>query len=495
MNFRLHRWCVSSLEEVASSIEYTMVKNTFAQTQKHEQVLTQTLSPQQLLTVQILELTTMEIEDRVRSEVMDNPALEVVDREELPGENDSMTDTPNDSDDDYSGNGEIPVSAGYGRGADIPVGDMVSFGDTLLEQLGELQLTQQEVAVGEYIIGSLDEDGLLRKDISEIEDELLIYGNVMTDREQILNILSLIQGFEPAGIAARSLQESLMLQLERNSNSRNVELQKRIVGEFYDDFTAKRWEQIADKLGVSNDECRAAIADIVRLNPRPGASLSEGIGFSRQQIIPDFVIDVVDDNVYVSLNNIHVPELKVNDEYLQMLDEQLVGGNQEQKAAAMFLKQKIDAAKGFISAVQQRENTMLATMRAIVAKQKAYFINGGDEAYLKPMILEDIANLTGYDISTISRVSNSKYVQTPWSISPLKYFFSDGITKDDGTQQSVYELFAVIRELIEGEDKNSPLTDQALQEMLAERGYSVARRTVAKYREQLHIPVARLRKE
>ena len=475
-----------------------MANNTFSQTQKHEQTLTQTLSPQQLLTVQLLELTTMEIEDRVRSEVMDNPALEVVDGDDISGESntpdDVMSEISNDGDDDYSGNGEIPVFSGYGHGTDYVIGDSMSFGDTLLEQLGELRLTPQEKSIGEYIIGSLDEDGFLRKDISEIEDELLIYGNVMTDMQQILGILELIQGFEPAGIAARTLQESLMIQLERIDNGKDMTLQKRIVGEFYEDFAAKRWEQLADRLGVDKEVCRTAIADIVRLNPRPGASLSENVGFSRQQIIPDFVLDVVDDNVYVSLNNFHVPELRVCDEYVQMLDDQLASGNQEQKAAATFLKQKIDSAKGFISAVQQRENTMLATMRAIVAKQKEYFVNGGDEAYLKPMILEDIAKMTGFDISTISRVSNSKYVQTPWNVSPLKYFFSDGVVKDDGTEQSVYELFAVIKELVDGEDKNCPLTDQVLQEKLAERGYSVARRTVAKYREQLHIPVARLRK-
>lgn len=475
-----------------------MVRNTFTQTQKHEQTLTQTLSPQQLLAVQILELTTMEIEDRVRSEVMDNPALEVVEHDEQPEHDaddvDAVSDIQHDIDDDYSGNGEIPVAVGHAHGAYDFVGDSLSFGETLLEQLAELQLTPRERSVGEYIIGSLDEDGFLRKDIEEIEDELLIYANVMTDKEEILHILSLVQGFEPAGIAARSLQESLMLQLERKGSDRDLTLHKRIIGNFYDDFAAKHWEHIADKLGISRDECRAAIADIVRLNPRPGASLSENVGFSRQQIVPDFVLDVVDENVYVSLNNAHVPELRVCDDYIQMLDEQLVGGNQEQKAAAQFLKQKIDAARGFISAVKQRENTMLATMRAIVAKQKEYFVNGGDEAFLKPMILEDIAKMTGFDISTISRVSNSKYVQTPWSVTSLKYFFSDGVIKDDGTEQSVYELFNVIRELVDGEDKSSPLTDQELQEKLSERGYSVARRTVAKYREQLYIPVARLRK-
>lgn len=475
-----------------------MAGNSFAQTQKHEQILTQTLSPQQLLTVQLLELTTMEIEDRVRSEVMDNPALEVVENDDVPSADSAsenvLSDTSQDNDDDYSGNDEIPLFSGYSRNADYTIGDSMSFGDSLLEQLGELQLTAEERTIGEYLIGSLDEDGFLRKDIAEIEDELLIYGNMMTDKEQILDVLERIQGFEPAGIAARNLQESLMLQLSRAEGNRDMALPKRIVSEFYEDFAAKRWDQLADKLGVGKDECRAAIADIVRLNPRPGASLNESIGFSRQQIIPDFVIEVVDDNVYVSLNNIHVPELRVCDEYVHMLDEQLAGGNQEQKTAAMFLKQKIDAAKGFINAVRQREHTMLATMRAIVAKQKDYFVNDGDEAFLKPMILEDIANMTGFDISTISRVSNSKYVQTPWSILSLKYFFSDGVTKSDGTEQSVYELFAVIKELVDGEDKGSPLTDQELQEKLVERGYNVARRTVAKYREQLHIPVARLRK-
>jgi RNA polymerase sigma-54 factor len=211
--------------------------------------------------------------------------------------------------------------------------------------------------------------------------------------------------------------------------------------------------------------------------------------------MPDFVLDIVDEKVYVSLNNSHIPSLRVNEDFVHMLDEQAVGNNAEQRAAALFLKQKIEAAKGFITAVEQREMTMLATMRAIVSLQKAYFLSGGDEALLKPMILEDVAKVTGYDISTTSRVCNSKYVQTPWSVTPLKYYFSDGVTMADGTTQSVYELFRVIRELVDAEDKSNPLTDQALQEILAEQGYNVARRTVAKYREQLNIPVARLRRE
>ena len=474
-----------------------MAKNSYTQTQHQEQLLSQTLSPQQLLAVQLLEMTTIEIEERVRGEVMDNPVLEAMERDEAPDDEAPMPDGDSmsaDDLDDYSGNEEIPVAHAY-SGTEMPLGDTLSFGDTLMEQLGELSLTPVQQAVGEYIIGSLDEDGLLRKSLSEIADELLVYNSLNVSEADLLGVLGMIQTFEPAGIAARSLQECLMLQLERNGAERDMTLQKRIVSDYYDDFTGKRWGQLAEKLGVTDDECREAIADIVRLNPRPGASLTESIGFSRQQITPDFLLDVQDEEVYVSLNNAHIPSLKVSDEYMQMLEEQSLSSNSEQRAAAQFLRQKIDAARSFVTAVQQRERTMLSTMRAIVKMQKAFFVSGGDEAMLKPMILEDIAKMTGHDVSTISRVGNSKYVQTPWSIYPLKYFFSDGIVKDDGTEQSVYELFRVLRELVDEEDKQNPLTDQALQEALQERGYNVARRTVAKYREQLGIPVARLRRE
>lgn len=474
-----------------------MTKDTYIQTQHQEQTLAQTLSPQQLLAVQLLEMTTVEIEERVRGEVMDNPVLEASERDEARDDeaplpvDDSMSA---DELDDYSGNEEIPVAHAY-RGADIPLGDTLSFGDTLMEQLGELPLSSLQQAVGEYIIGSLDEDGLLRKPLLEIADELLIYNGLSVSEDDVLEVLGMIQTFEPAGIAARSLQECLMLQLERCGAERDMTLQKRIVSDFYDDFAGKRWGQLAERLGVADEACREAIADIVRLNPRPGASLTESVGFSRQQITPDFLLEVQDDEVYVALNNAHIPSLKVGDEYMQMLEEQSASANSEQRAAALFLRQKIDAARNFVTAVQQRERTMLATMRAIVKMQKLFFVSGGDESMLKPMILEDIAKMTGYDISTISRVGNSKYVQTPWSVYPLKYFFSDGVVKDDGTEQSVYELFRVLRELVDDEDKQNPLTDQALQEALQERGYNVARRTVAKYREQLGIPVARLRRE
>ena len=480
-----------------------MSDSSYSQIQQQQQTLSQTLSPQQLLAVQLLEMTTVEIEERVRGEVMDNPALDAVEPDEaMPqgGEDDVEGDAPDiysaDADDDYSGNDEIPVaSGGYVPAMENAYGAVVSFGDTLMEQLGALSLSPDEMAIGEYIIGTLDEDGLLRKPLSEIEDELLIYNNISTTQEQLLSVLKAIQTFDPAGIAARDLQECLLLQLERNGAGKDYALHKRILTECYDDFAGKRWGTIPEKLDVAADECRDAIAEIVRLNPRPGASLTEGVGFSRQQVMPDFLLDIVDDKVFVSLNNSHVPSLRVNGDFLHMLDDHAMDGNAEQRAAHLFLKQKIEAAKGFITAVEQREITMLATMRAIATLQKEYFLNGGDEAFLKPMILEDISKMTGYDISTISRVCNSKYVQTPWSVTPLKYYFSDGVTMADGTTQSVYELFRVIQEMVAGEDKSNPLTDQALQEMLAAQGYNVARRTVAKYREQLNIPVARLRRE
>lgn len=477
-----------------------MTKKPITQTQGQEQLLVQTLSPQQLLAVQLLEMTTVEIEERVRGEVMDNPALESEEKDELSVDEAAdvsrREESVQDEYDDYSGNGEIPVAYnGYGGSVDFPVGDTLSFGDTLMEQLSALTLSPDQRAIGEYIIGSLDEDGLLHKPLQEIEDELLIYNNIAVSVADVLEVLGMIQTFEPAGIAARTLQECLMLQLERNGRQRDLTLQRRIVADYYDDFAGKRWDQLAEKLGITGEECREAIADIVRLNPRPGASLTESVGFSRQQITPDFLLDVQDEAIYVSLNNAHVPELRVSEEYVQMLNEQSESKNSELRAAAQFLRQKIDSARGFVSAVQQREQTMLSTMKAIAKMQKAFFVNGGDEAMLKPMILEDIAKMTGYDISTISRVGNSKYVQTPWSIYPLKYFFSDSVVKQDGSELSVYELHRVIRELVDAEDKQAPLTDQALQEQLAEQGYNVARRTVAKYREQLGIPVARMRKE
>lgn len=482
-----------------------MARNRFAQQQTQQQVQTQSLSPQQVMVARLLELTTVEVEERVRGEVIENPALEAVEPEYQRVDNeqgDAYSDNAGeyDSADDYSSPDDIPEYNGWdyhggGSGMEYPVSDAHTFGDTLVEQLSELSLTPQEQVVGEYLIGSLDDDGLLHKPLVEIEDELLLYASIAVSQQEIEDVLKKIQSFEPAGIAARSLQECLLLQLERNSESRDLALHKRIVSDFYDDFTKRRWDSLPAKLQVSEQECRNAIADIVRLNPRPGASLVESVAVPNQQIVPDFNIEVLGEEVSVVLNNYYVPALRVSEEYESMLAAQSNSANAEHRAAAQFLKQKIDSAKNFINAIKQREETLLRTMSAIVAAQKPFFTGGGDESLLTPMILEDIAKKTGYDISTVSRVSNSKYAQLPWGIYPLKYFFSDGVATTDGGERSVRELYRIIQELVAAEDKRNPLTDEELMEQLRLQGFSLARRTVAKYREHLHIPVARLRRE
>lgn len=491
-----------------------MPKNTFSQAQSQTQQQTQTLSPHQVMVARLLELTTLELEDKVRSELMDNPALEAVEPEILSSspEADNGTDYNSDYDsllvnsaDDYRSADDVPDYNGWEYSSrseaaeDIPVSADISFGETLLSQLAELPLDERRKTIGEYIIGSLEEDGLLHKPVAEIEDELTVYYGLFTDRDEVESVLMMIQSFDPPGIGARTLQECLLLQLSREESgdtpSPGIALQRRILTECYDDFTKKRWAQLPDKLGVDEEVCREALAEISRLNPRPGASLAESLNVSRQQIIPDFIVDIQDETITVSLSNMFVPELRVSSDYQQMLDEQLQSGTSEHKAAAQFLKQKIDSAKSFISAVKQRETTLLDTMNAIVDKQSEFMLSGGDESQLKPMILEDIAKATGYDISTISRVSNSKYVQLPWGIFSLKYFFNDAVTLNDGGECSVRELYRSLQEIIDNEDKSNPLTDTELMEKLKQQGYTLARRTVAKYREQLQIPVARLRKE
>lgn len=471
------------------------------QTQSQTQGLSQNLSPRQVQMARILELTTVEMEERVRSEVMENPALEQEEPERSSV--DAITENSEEqyyssSNDDYRSEDDVPDYNGwdYRSGAvaeEIPISSDPSFGETLLEQLGELSLNETDRTVGEYLIGSLDEDGLLRKPLPEIVDELVIYYGVDVDDAVVERILKMIQSFDPAGIAARSLQECLMLQIERSGSKTSIAY--RILEKYYDDFAKKHWSGLPAKLGISEEECRTAIAEVVRLNPRPGASLSESTTMSRQQIIPDFIIDIQGDSISVQLNNSATPRLRVSNDYRQMLDEQIKSALPEHKAAAIFLKQKIEAAKNFISAIEQREETLLRTMRAMVNMQKAFFLSGGDEAQLRPMILEDIARVTGYDISTISRVSSSKYAQLPWCIMPLKYLFSDGVTTNDGGEKSVRELYRALQELVDAEDKTNPLTDTELMEKLQQQGYTMARRTVAKYREQLQIPVARLRKE
>lgn len=484
------------------------------QTQAQQQV--QTLSPQQILVVKLLELPTLELEERVHSELLDNPALEEgkePSEDHEDHEDNFATDEDGEPNSDY---GE-DLSLGDYRTEDdipdyklqennrskgetpeeIPFSDNVSFYETLKEQLDMQNLTPEEKQLGEYLIGSLDDDGLLRKSTESLIDELAIYQGIYTSPEQLEHVLSIIQDFDPAGIGARSLQECLLLQIQRKENSPLKQIELDIIGKCCDEFTRKNKDKIIQKLGITEEQYNAATAELTKLNPRPGSSLGETIGKNLQQIIPDFIVDTEDDGtVTLTLNNRNVPELRLSREFTEMLDEHTrnkANQSKESKDALMFLKQKVDAAQGFINAVKQRQQTLLSTMQAIIDLQLPFF-QDGDESRLRPMILKDVAERAKLDISTVSRVSNSKYVQTNFGIYPLKFFFSDGYTTESGEELSVREIKRILKECVDNENKEKPYTDDELADMLKAKGYPIARRTVAKYRQQLNIPVARLRR-
>lgn len=482
------------------------------QTQAQQQV--QTLSPQQILAVRLLELPTMELEERIHAELLDNPALE--ESKEAPDndtENDYNVDengdpNPESSEDlslgDYRTEDDIPDyklqenNRSKGEIAEeIPFSDTTSFYETLKEQLSMQDLDAHQKELAEYIIGSLDDDGLLRKSNDTLIDELAIYHGISTTPEELEHIINIIQDFDPAGIGARSLQECLLLQIKRKENSPLKQIEYDIIDKYCDDFTRKNKEKIIQRLGISEEQYDAAVAELVKLNPRPGSSLGEAIGKNFQQIIPDFIVETEDDGtILLSLNNHNIPELRLSREFTEMLDEHTRNKNnqsKESKDAMLFLKQKVDAAQGFINAVKQRQQTLMSTMQAIIDLQRPFF-QEGDESLLKPMILKDVAERAKLDISTVSRVSNSKYVQTNFGIYALKFFFSDGYTTEDGEELSIREIKRILKELVNGEDKNKPYTDDELADCLKEKGYPIARRTVAKYRQQLNIPVARLRR-
>ena len=484
------------------------------QTQAQQQV--QTLSPQQILVVKLLELPTLELEERIHSELLDNPALEEgkePSEDHEDHEDNFATDEDGEPNSDY---GE-DLSLGDYRTEDdipdyklqennrskgetpeeIPFSDNVSFYETLKEQLDMQNLTPEEKQLGEYLIGSLDDDGLLRKSTESLMDELAIYQGIYTSPEQLEHVLSIIQDFDPAGIGARSLQECLLLQIQRKENSPLKQIELDIIGKCCDEFTRKNKDKIIQKLGITEEQYNAATAELTKLNPRPGSSLGETIGKNLQQIIPDFIVDTEDDGtVTLTLNNRNVPELRLSREFTEMLDEHTrnkANQSKESKDALMFLKQKVDAAQGFINAVKQRQQTLLSTMQAIIDLQLPFF-QDGDESRLRPMILKDVAERAKLDISTVSRVSNSKYVQTNFGIYPLKFFFSDGYTTESGEELSVREIKRILKECVDNENKEKPYTDDELADMLKSKGYPIARRTVAKYRQQLNIPVARLRR-
>lgn len=466
-------------------------------------VQTQSLSPLQVLVARLLELTTVEMEERTRGEVMDNPALEISAPDNpadiLGGDGERNTESNEELImGDYSSEDDIPdyklnaLPQSVEQQA-IQYADMPSFYDFLLGQLHEQSLTEDQNTIGEYLIGSLDEDGLLHKSLLAIADELAIYYGIEADESTVEEVLRYIQQFDPAGIGARSLQECLLLQLDRKEQTYQIEQQRTILTQCYNEFTRKRWDKIEQRLGWTSEEINTIIAELIKLNPRPGSALSDSMERSNTQIVPDFIVEVFDDTTTLSLNNQHVPELRVSSEFMRMLDEQSAASSADSRNAAQFLRQKIESARDFIHAIQQREQTLTRTMEAIIALQRPFFLEG-NESLLRPLILKDVAEVTGYDISTISRATIGKYVQTPFGIFPLRYFFSDGIANAEGEEVSIKEVHNLIKKLVAEEDKASPLTDEQLVDALAEHGFRVARRTIAKYREQLHIPVARMRK-
>lgn len=488
------------------------------QTQAQQQL--QTLSPQQIMAIKLLELPTVELEERVHSELLDNPALEEgrepSDTDDCHADDaDSYNTTDEDGEPntdsaedlslgDYRNEDDIPdyklQENNYSKDdqpEDIPFSDNISFYETLKEQLDMQELSPKEKELGEYLIGSLDDDGLLRKPLDAIADELAIYQGVETTPEELERVLTVIQDFDPAGIGARSLQECLLLQIKRKEDSPVKQAEYDIISKCCDEFTKKNKEKIMQKLGLSEQQYAEAVTELTKLNPRPGSSLGETIGKNLQQIIPDFIVDTDDDGtITLSLNSRNVPELRLSREFTEMLDEHTrnkANQSKESKDAMLFLKQKVDAAQGFINAIKQRQQTLTTTMQAIIDLQRPFF-EEGDESLLRPMILKDVAERTGLDISTISRVSNSKYVQTNYGIYPLKFFFSDGYTTESGEELSVREIKRILKECINSEDKNKPYTDDELADILKDKGYPIARRTVAKYRQQLNIPVARLRR-
>lgn len=494
------------------------------QTQTQKLIQQQRLSQQQMLFVKLLEMPLTELEENITTELDDNPALEV---ENIDlGENDNGESVLNDSgsdEEDFEQQSEREeresaldeALENFGKDDEMPeayqannyqednytemiYGESASFYDELKEQVSDADLTENQQYILEYLIRSLDDDGLLRKDLDSINDELAIYHNIYTDTTEIEYVLHILQTFEPHGIGARTLQECLLIQIGFLHDGRLKTWMTTVIERYYDAFIKKHWNVIQTALGLNEEETEMVREHILRLNPKPGSSLGETQGRSIEQITPDFVVEVDDEGkISFYLNQGNVPELVVSESFVELLDtlkKESATKNKQTKEAEMYAKEKVEKAQMFINAVKQRRHTLTITMKAIIDMQRKFFIDG-DEADLAPMILKDIADRTGLDISTISRVSNIKYVQTKWGIYPLKFFFNDGYTTEKGEELSTRKIKIILKEIIEKEDKKKPLNDDTLKDILAQKGYPIARRTVAKYREQLEIPIARLRKK
>lgn len=472
----------------------------------------QRLSPQQIQLMKLLQIPTIALEQRIKEELEVNPALEEgpegddMDDElaDLKNEDQEEFDDSNSDDEfsieDYLDDDDIPDYKLYANNSsaddeerEMPLSGGASFQDLLLEQLGMRVLSEQQRTIAEIIIGNIDDDGYLRREIFAIVDDLAFTQNILTNEDEVEDLLDVIQHFEPAGVGARNLQECLMLQLNRKEETETVHLAKELITNMMDEFSKKHYSKICQRLHIEEDELKKVLDEVLKLNPKPGNSLSDSTKVV-QNIVADFIITNDDGKLELTLNGRNAPQLKVSNEYKQMLRAYSETKGKANKDAVQFVKQKLDGAKWFIDAIKQRQMTLYGTMDAIMEYQKDYFLTG-DETKLKPMILKDISDIVGLDISTISRVANSKYVQTQFGTFLLKSFFSESLTTDSGEEVSSREVKKILEDAIEAEDKRKPLADEKLAELLNDKGYNIARRTVAKYREQLGIPVARLRKE
>ena len=493
-----------------------------ALSQNLQQKLLQKLSPQQIQLMKLLQVPTANLETRIKEELEENPALELEEenhdeyeegKDEFSENGEEEYEEPSGSEDEY---GNIDISdyvrdgdddiADYklrddnypeeDEGRQLPHKSAVSFFDTLVNQLGLLKLDEKEQRIAVQIVGSIDEDGYLRRETSAIVDDLAFRQNIDATDEEVETVIKKIQQFDPPGVAARDLRECLLIQLQRlKDEGKNVDMALLAIKKYFEEFTKKHYEKIQRGLNLTDDQLREVMLQITKLNPKPGGSVTE-VNKAETYVVPDFFIINNSGKLELTLNSRNAPELRISEGYRDMLKEYDRGAKKDkrQKEAVMFIKQKIDAAKWFIDAIKQRQHTLLQTMTAIMNHQEDFFLTG-DETSLKPMILKDIAEKTGLDISTVSRVANSKFVQTEFGTYRLKFFFSESLSTESGEEVSTREVKKILSDLIEFEEKKRPLSDERLTELLQEKGYNIARRTVAKYREQLNIPVARLRKE
>lgn len=473
--------------------------------------LSQKLSPQQIQLMKLIQLPTQAFEQRIKQELEENPALEDGKEQEISDFEDSYEEDFNDNEqisaddinvDDYLSDDEIPdyrLRANNYSSDDenksIPYASGTSFTQQLTDQLNTFRLENQDYLIAKFLIGSIDDSGYIRRPLLDIVDDLAFTQNIFTDLQTTENVLSIVHQLDPPGVGARDLQECLLIQLKRKKPTDHTHLASQIIEKSFEQFSKKHYDKLLKKFNINEDQLKYAMSEIERLNPKPGSAFSNSLR-SIEHVVPDFTIKIIDGELELTLNGRNAPELHISKSYNDMLQGYKASKEKSkaQKDAVLFIKQKLDAAKWFIEAIKQRQQTLFVTMSAIMHYQKAYFLSG-DEEQLRPMILKDIADEIEMDVSTVSRVANSKYVNTPYGTKLIKEFFSESMTNDQGEEVSTKEIKSILKTVISEEDKKKPLTDEKLAKILKEKGYPIARRTVAKYREQLDFPVARLRKE